>query len=93
MKELPYRGDIGILPKKEREDYKALSWPYKGILLEFDGPHHYYAPSIDGKFEPTRFTKNRVEMIKSLEGFKVFTVPFYMNEMPEEGNVFDTFDS
>ena len=89
---MPLRADIGILPNSQREDFKSLDWPYKGIVLEFDGPHHYYAPAYNNSYEPTRFTKNRIDLINCLEGYKVFIIPFYMHEMPHELNIFDTFD-
>ena len=90
MEHLPLRADVGIMPTTPNKNFKSLDWPFKGILLEFDGPHHYYAPCYNNKYESTLFTRNRVDLIKNLEGYKVFTIPFYITECPHEAHIFDT---
>ena len=92
LAELPYTIDLAILPDQKiakEIDYKSLDWPYKGILIEFDGPHHYYAP-FKGQLQMTSFSRNSIKLIKHIGGFKVFTIPFYDDQSK---NIFDQEES
>ena len=62
---------------------------HQGILIEFDGPHHYYAPTgPNGELYHTSFTKHRIRLMENL-GFKVFVLPFYWNNMEENIDIME----
>ena len=62
LPELPYVADLVILPKSE-------NFKYKGIIIEVNGPTHYFAPEIK---EMTLYSKKREELMKNA-GYKVFS--------------------
>ena len=47
----PYSIDLMIKP-----EHLAADANYKGIVCEMNGPSHYYAPQINGKFRPIPHT-------------------------------------
>ena len=60
--ELPYLADLAIIPKSNKLDHK-------GIIIEVNGPTHYYAPDLS---EMTCYSQKREDLIRA-QGYKVFS--------------------
>ena len=59
-------------------------WPYKGIVVEFDGPWHFFAPLEENGFQYNAFTLHRHNIIEKVLGYKVINLPYYWNtELPD----------
>ena len=58
---------------------KQKDWPYKGIIIESDGPYHYYTPiGKDGSMKLTAFSHQKHQLLRAM-GYKLIILPFSWN--------------
>ena len=70
--------DIAIIPKEQKQSEK-------GIVIEINGPSHYFVPATD-VLNP--FSRVRHQLIESM-GYKVYSFPTYFfknQDLGEETN-------
>ena len=57
------------------KDFKKRAWPFKGIVVEYDGPHHFMLRRDKNIAQFTPFTVSRHQLIEKM-GYKLYVVPF-----------------
>jgi hypothetical protein len=48
----------------------------KGIVIEFDGPHHYYSPIVNNFARYNSISLSKQKLIRAY-GYKLFIFPFF----------------
>ena len=65
-------------------------YPYKGIVIELDGPYHYYSPqSESGLLRYTSFSMTRNRLIETM-GYKLFCLSVFWSSFQRKGQLFET---